>query len=270
MRPLLVALALLALASPAAAQDAQAAFDQGVEALRAERYADAAAAFTRSYELEAKAETACNLALTYDRWEGHSEDAIDAYLQCAQDDETGRFRDHALARASALRSERHPAEAQELPPAGAEGGRAEGGGAEGGEPAEATDPDANRVPVVAHPEGPPPRSRTLLVVGSVTAVVGLGLIAAGAVMAGKGRDRVEQLEADYPDRVITDPEGVAILNDAEALRTRALAFYVAGGVAAAAGVALAAIDLARGSDDTSFSLAPTRGGAMATLRLQLD
>jgi tetratricopeptide (TPR) repeat protein len=262
----LLALALLAFAASASAQDdAQAAFDEGVQALRMEQYEQAAAAFQRSYDLEAKAETACNLALTYDRWEGHSEDAIDAYLQCAQDDESGRFRDHALARASALRSERHPAEAEELPPATDEGD-AEDEGDEGDE----GDGDAEPVPVVEHGDAPAPRSRTLLFVGGATAVVGLALVAGGAIIAGKGRDRIDQLRIDYPDGVITDPEGAAILDDAETLRSRALGFYVAGGIVAAAGIALAAIDLARGSSDDGVALAPTRGGAMATLRLSFD
>jgi len=263
------ALLALALAAPAEAQDAQAAFDEGVEALRGDHFEEAAAAFQRSYELDGKAETACNLALTYDRWEGHSEDAIDAYLQCAQDDEDGRFRDHALARASALRSERQPAEPQELPPPddGAEGDP-EHEGRDDGEGDETV--DDNQVPIVEHGEGPPPRSRALLGIGAGTAAVGLAFIIGGAIAAGNGRAGLDELEMEFPDRVITNDAGVTKLNEVEDQRTRALAFYVSGGIVAAAGIALAAIDLARGMDDTSVSVAPTLGGAMATLRLHFD
>ncbi|MBO6937426.1 MAG: hypothetical protein JJ863_20805 [Deltaproteobacteria bacterium] len=254
---------LLAVAVPAAAQDGQAAFDEGVQALRAERYEAAAAAFQRSYELDPKAETACNLALTYDRWEGHSEDAIDAYLQCAQDDDSGRFRDHALSRASALRSQRQPDEPEELPPPDGGGdGDTDGGEGDGG--------TTNQVPIVEHGEAPPPRSRTLLYVGIGAAAVGLAFIVGGAVAAGNGRAGLDELEEEFPDRVITNEAGVAKLEEVEGQRTRALAFYVTGGIVAAAGLALAAIDLAKGSDDTSVSVAPTRGGAMATLRLDFD
>ncbi len=119
------------------------------------------------------------------------------------------------------------------------------------------------------PDAPPPPSHTLLFVGGAVAVVGLALVVGGAVAAGKGRDRIDQLRIDYPDGVITDAGGAAILEDAESLRSRALGLYVAGGVVAAAGIALAAIDLARGSSEDGVALVPTRGGAMATLRLSL-
>jgi len=264
---ILLTVALMALATSAGAQDdAQAAFDEGVRALRMEQYEEAAAAFQRSYDIEAKAETACNLALTYDRWEGHSEEAIDAYLQCAQDDESGRFRDHAIARAAALRSERNPAAAEELPPA--EGGETAEEGTEAEPIAEGPGEDTAVDPATVA-DAPAPRSRTLLLIGGATAVVGLALIAGGAVAAGKGRDRIDQLRIDYPDGVITDAEGAAILNDAESFRSRAIGFYVTGGIVAAAGIALAAIDLAVGASGDGVALAPTRGGAMATLRLSL-
>ncbi len=263
MRSLVLVL-LMAVAAPAEAQDAQDAFDEGVQALRAERYEAAAAAFQRSYELAPKAETACNLALTYDRWEGHSEDAIDAYLQCAQDDESGRFRDHALARASALRSQRQPDEPDELPPPDDGGeGESDGGAGDGGD-------STHQVPIVEHGEAPPPRSRLLLYLGIAATAVGAAFIVGGAIAAGNGREGVDELVAEFPDRRITNEAGLAKLNAVEDQRTRALAFYLTGGIVAAAGLALAAIDLAQGSDDTSVSVAPTFGGAMATLRLDFD
>ena len=88
-------------------------FKRGVEALRAKEFAAAAAAFQDSYARSAKAATMCNLALTYDRWGAHAAEAIEAYRKCAEDDESGRFRDHALERARQLRAER-PATAAPL------------------------------------------------------------------------------------------------------------------------------------------------------------
>ena len=247
----LAALSMVVAAAPLAAQgaepDAQASFETGVRELRAERFDEAVQAFQRAYDLDPRAETACNLALTFDRWEGHKEDAIDAYLRCAQDDESGRYRDHALARASTLRSQRRPAAAEELPTEVPEPPPPE---------VEAPEPPAPEVEAPVAPGSaveppspappPPPRSRTLLIVGGITAVVGLGGVAGGAVSAAKGNARVDELRVAYPDGIITDPADVGTLDRAEALRSQAIVLYVAGGVVAAAGVAMMAIDLARG------------------------
>ncbi len=94
------------------------AFRRGVEALRALDYAAAATAFQESYAASPKAAAMCNLALTYDRWGGHVADAIESYRKCAEDDSSGRFRDHALERARQLRAEQ-PAQPQ-TPPATSE------------------------------------------------------------------------------------------------------------------------------------------------------
>jgi Flp pilus assembly protein TadD len=87
----------------ASADDAPALFKRGVEALRKSDFAAAADAFQQSYALSPKAATMCNLALTYDRWGGHVGEAVDAYAKCAEDDTSGRFVEHALARARELR-----------------------------------------------------------------------------------------------------------------------------------------------------------------------
>ncbi|MAQ14647.1 MAG: hypothetical protein CMN30_07605 [Sandaracinus sp.] len=272
MSRLLLAALILFVALPAAAQeeardaDAQASFDAGVSALRAERYEEATEAFQRSYEAAPRAETACNLALTFDRWAGHKEEAIDAYLRCAQDDESGRYRDFALDRASTLRSQRRPAAAEELPE-----------DADPAPPEPAPDPapvvaEPDPAPVPVAPEGPPPRSHTLLVVGGITAVVGLALVIGGAVTAGNGRDRVAYLDERYPNGIITDPSDEAVLERADELRTRALVLYVSGGIVAAAGLTLALIDLLSGGDDdrgAQVGLAPLPGGGLASLRLDL-
>jgi hypothetical protein len=89
----------------AQADDAAALFKRGVESLRAQDYAAAATAFQQSYALSPKEATMCNLALTYDRWPGHVADAIESYRKCAEDDTSGRYRDHALERARQLREQ---------------------------------------------------------------------------------------------------------------------------------------------------------------------
>jgi hypothetical protein len=97
-------LVLLCAVADAEEPSAPQLFKRGVEALRAEDYAGAAAAFAQSYALSPKAATVCNLALTYDRWSGHVAEAIESYRKCAEDDASGRFRDHALERARELRA----------------------------------------------------------------------------------------------------------------------------------------------------------------------
>lgn len=102
------ALALVMLAGTVARGDepsAAALFKRGVQALRAQDFAAASAAFQQSYTLSPKAATMCNLALTYDRWGAHLAEAVEAYRKCAEDDDAGRFRDHALVRARELRGE---------------------------------------------------------------------------------------------------------------------------------------------------------------------
>ena len=100
-----ILVALLACSAVARADEAPVLFKRGVGALRAKDYASAATAFQQSYALSPKAATMCNLALTYDRWDGHVAEAIEAYRKCAEDDESGRFRDHALERARQLREQ---------------------------------------------------------------------------------------------------------------------------------------------------------------------
>jgi hypothetical protein len=96
---------LVVLVGVAWADDAPALFKRGVDALRAQDYAAAATAFQQSYALSPKEATMCNLALTYDRWPGHVAEAIESYRKCAEDDTSGRFRDHALVRARQLREQ---------------------------------------------------------------------------------------------------------------------------------------------------------------------
>ena len=107
MKGAAITLVLLACAAGRADEPAPAAmalFKRGVEALRAKDYEAASSAFQQSYALSPKAAAMCNLALTYDRWEGHLADAVESYRKCAEDDDSGRFRDHALERARELRA----------------------------------------------------------------------------------------------------------------------------------------------------------------------
>jgi hypothetical protein len=96
---------LVVLVGVAWADDASTLFRRGVESLRAQDYASAATAFQQSYALSPKEATMCNLALTYDRWPGHVAEAVESYRKCAEDDLSGRFRDHALERARQLREQ---------------------------------------------------------------------------------------------------------------------------------------------------------------------
>jgi len=80
---------------------ADALFRRGVEALRARRYDDAAALFRLSYDMEPRASTMCNLALTHER-AGRLQQAAQSYRQCASIDREGRYRDHALRQADEL------------------------------------------------------------------------------------------------------------------------------------------------------------------------
>ncbi|MGE0787244.1 MAG: tetratricopeptide repeat protein [Sandaracinaceae bacterium] len=98
----------LLLASAARAQDGEVdpvseqatrRFEEGVVALRAERYQDAAVAFRESYRLDPRVETMCNLALTYDRsGPENRHQALRAYRTCARDDTTGRYAGYAQQR----------------------------------------------------------------------------------------------------------------------------------------------------------------------------
>lgn len=85
--------------TPSGAEDL---FRRGVDALRAGQLADAAALFRLSHEMSPRPATLCNLGITYERWSGHEADAIEAYRRCAEADDTGRFRERALAKVRAL------------------------------------------------------------------------------------------------------------------------------------------------------------------------
>ena len=259
-------------AEPQRTPAAEEAFRSAVDALREERFDDAASAFDTSYQLEPRAETACNLALTYDRWPGHEEAAIDAYLRCARDDRSGRFRDHALARASALRAQGAAAPAEDLPSPQIE------------EPAvdppsgAAVDPPSGdrsslREAALVGPRvlsATPPRRRVGWAVGAgVFLVAGATFLGIGIAHAGRGRRRVEDILERYPNRVIPDgdEEGWRDVQRVSDDARRARAFYIASGVSAAVAVAFTAIHFTVGT--RRLALAPTFGGAYASATFEL-
>ncbi len=225
------AVLLVALASVAHADDAPALFKRGVDALRAQDYAAAAAAFRQSYALSPKEATMCYLALTYDRWPGHVAEAIESYRKCAEDDTSGRFRDHALVRARQLREQlaaTPPAEQNAEP--GPESPKPPA------PPPPATTPPVAAPPVaappVAAPTPPPvaivrsappaPRTRPFFHDGAAVALTALGVlgIAGGVGIAVAGQlddnaiattDDLGQKAALYNRAGILEPAGYATI-----------------------------------------------------------
>ena len=263
MRGRLAVLAVaMCITSVVAAQSSEAdsARRRGVELAQQQRWEEAAAAFHASLDAEPRPESACNLGLTYERWGGHVQAAIDAYQRCAELDRDGRFRDHALERSAALR----PQLAQEQqspfvadPPA----------------PIEASDPVVQAQPTPVAPMVPvvtgPRHQRTwaLFWGGVASTVVGGALLAGGAVAAGNAREDEDILYTLYPNRLIdsTDTESLQRYADANRGRKVALGLYLGGGALVGLGVTLMLVDLIRGDgeDDDAPALAvqPIRGGA---------
>ncbi len=268
---------------PAEAQtenaDAEALFRQGVEAFRGEDYAQAATHFEESFALIAQAKTACNLALTYDRWTGHPRQAREAYIRCAELDTSNRFRDHAIDRAAALRDElgddpqpeSDPTEPEENPNAHEQTP----------DPREA-DPVREVVhipppqPIVVSPiqASPPATGRILRWVGGGTIVAGVAVIAVGIPSSLGAKDDSDTLADRYPDRRIPsdDLEAQRLLQDIDDQERRARRLYIAGGAL----VGLGAILLVVGSvipepDEAGLSaigISPTTGGATAHATVQ--
>lgn len=246
---------MLWLSNVAAAQEPEspAAPNRGVELAQQGRWEEAAAAFQASLDADPRPEPACNLGLTYERWGGHVQEAIDAYQRCAELDRDGRFRDHALERSAALR------------------------------PMLATEPDSPFVsappptdvapvaPIVPVVTDGPRNERTwaLFWGGVASAVVGGALFAGGAVAAGNARDDEDILYMRYPEGLIDpgDAESTLLLAEAKKSRRVALGLYLGAGTLVGLGVTLMLVDLLRsGEDDDSATLAvqPTRGGAMVS------
>ena len=260
-RQLATALCLLAVSSPSAvAQEVtDAEWSGAVDALEAGNYPRAADLLSEFYRREESVRTACNLALAYDRWGAHQDKAIAAYENCARLDASGRYHQHALDRASALREE--IAAQQTSPP-----------------PAEATPPaPANTAPPQPAFAREPARidshaepSRVLLWVGIATAVAGGVLLGVGGGVAQSGQSDLDEISvmpgtADSPAPLVDGTADARRYREADSKRSVALGLYVAGGVIAAVGVALAAVDLVRSSRH-DVALAPTPDGLAAAYR----
>jgi hypothetical protein len=250
-------------------------FRAGVAALRAEDYAAAAEAFQRSWELDPRAATMCNLALTFDRWPGHAELAVQAYDRCAQDDASGRFRDHAIERSRVLRDElsRGGAVPPDRPPPDRPGGAPDPFvGQASPPPGAGAPPPGNAWAITAEQAAAEPeRSHGLLYGGLVAA--GLGAIAFGigaALILDAAADEA-YLAREYDDGRIPIPRDSAhadLLSSAESQASTGVILYVVSGALAALGATLIIIDLTMPGDaehspySAHLELAPTESGAV--------
>jgi len=284
--------ALLLVTIPAFAQEdrADAAFREGVEALRQGAHADAERLFRESYGLRPRAATACNLALTYEQWGEHQREALEAYETCARDDQSGRFQSHALSRADALREAVTAGEQVEPPPTPHSPFVTGDDSVDVGDPPPGRtievhvttgdpDPQQSQVPVTEHGDRPAPspgRRHPLLWTGLVALVVSGGLVAGGAAVASSGRDDVAALDEMYPDEteepIVLDPntDAAQLYDDADRKRTIALALYVGAGAVGVLGAVLMLLDVAQGSlESPTYGATPVEGGAMLTARLPL-
>lgn len=282
-----IAIAILVRAAPARADDPEARelFREGVAALRENDFARAERAFRMSWEREPLPAAMCNLALTYDRWGGHVQQAIEAYDRCAADDTSGRFASHARSRASELRA--MPIEPQRPPDTTTR------------PPDTTTPPPSNEPPplVLVPSDAPAPggaattswspaparedasRSHALLYVGIGGAVVSVGAVIVGLVFMQEAHGVDDDLARDYPDGRIPArlPDGranpdVAYLDDGKDAAAVGTAMYVVGAALGAVSVALIAIDLSIGSASSEsaarVSLAPSRDGATITTSMR--
>lgn len=235
--------------------EASALFKRGVAALQKNSFALAVDMFKRSYELNPKAATICNLAITYDRWPGHEADALTAYRTCAEDDRSGRFRDHALERSRTLRTQLPPQPDPEpepvpvpLPPPVRPPPRQP-------DPAPQVQPPPRPIqlaPPILVPVQPAKREsrHRLLISGGIITALGVVLLAAGIGANVKSNQAVDQLNpyvVELDDGSLEIPGDKQSLYDSAVNNQRAAkALYGTGGVVTAAGVTMmivgAAID----------------------------
>ena len=258
-------------------------YRQGVEAFEEGNYDDAASLFRLSYEMDSRAATMCNLALAYDRWEDHEQQALEAYRRCAEEDAEGRFRDHALERSAVLRRQLEargggageggtsaPPDTTEPEGGGLSGSGGEGAGSDSGQGGEG-------------PSGEPPRrgrrrglviDRPLLWAGVGTGAVALASFATAIGLHVWTAGIHDDLDSEYGDQPIP-PESAAAdrLGRGETGVGAALGLYIVGGVLAALAAVLVVIDLTQASNPveaTFVSAAPTPGGFVVAASLGFD
>ncbi|MCB9595236.1 MAG: hypothetical protein H6719_21135 [Sandaracinaceae bacterium] len=232
--------------APDPTEVAQAQFDQGVALLRDERFADAARAFRHSYRASPRVEAMCNLALTYDRWGDHVDQALGAYRTCARDDESGRYRGYAERRSAEIERELALSEAAE--------------------PVEEPAPEDEPVAGVPAPEPitPVEPDHGLLFGGVAVGAAGLVTLGVAIGFAVESSGLVDELVARLgaaPTVVRGSPEHQQ-LEDARLYADLATGLYVATAVLGAAAVTLFVLDvvLAEGDGGERVSLAPTGSG----------
>lgn len=233
-------------------------FRQAVEALRLNQFEVASTAFEASLRIAPQAKTACNLALTYDRWGGHDVRARDAYVRCAELDRGGRFRDHALSRAAALREviASRPPEPERPDPI-----------------IVVPDPVDDYQPRPAQPQVVAPPTRGLLWAGVAFTVAGVAAVGSGAVPSVSASADSDTILLKYPNRRIApDDDAYLRLNDDfNRKRNVALGLFVAGGAVVLVGAAFIIADVVRQGNRPPAALvgvAPTDGGAMAVGRFE--
>lgn len=258
-------------------------FVQAVEALRLSQFEVASRQFVESLRLRPQAKTACNLALTYDRWGGHEVEARDAYFRCAELDQGGRFRDHALARAAALREviAARPPDERRTPDPDPDTGDPDVVHQDplGQDALDQNDRDefnqrdgqGDRRPV------DPPTSRPargLLWAGVAFAVVGVVTVGSGvAPTRSAGRDS-DMILDKYPLRAIsaTDTVYLQLNEEFERKQRVAIGLYVAGGTLTLVGAAFIIADIVgnrrQTPPSTRVGVAPTEGGMMAVGRFE--
>ncbi len=246
MLRLAAALALVLVASPAAAQDANRArvlFEQGVTAMDGGNPGLAAQYFEQSYQQFPRASSACNLALALERT-GRGCDAIGWYRQCAALDTAGTFRDHANRQAAAL-SSRCPSQPQSP--------------FVGGPQTPTTQPTDGGVQVVESGTPNPYVHRrsydhTMLGIGIPALLLGVGGFVGGGFAADEASYQASRIvELGYapsedPDNPTTLPAGSDAANaydSAQTMSSLAIGLYVAGSILSLAGAILIVVDLAR-------------------------
>jgi len=277
----LILLVACGVSTGALAQDRDAAradFRAGTTSLERGEYDSAEELFRRSLSTYPTAAAQCNLALTYDRWGDHGPQALEAYEACADLDESGQYREHALDRAEELRAERDAALGVTATPVPIGAPDSSVGGipvttTTGGE---THDPDGPAYYTQAPP--PPPRqSRALLALGIIGMAAGAAAIVVAALLATSAQDEADALPfygLEMRDGVYLVPEGSAAADTLSSAQTKsdaATAMYVVGGVLGALGLTFLIVHFATSDDggEAAVALTPVEGGAGITARLAL-
>lgn len=252
-------------------------FEQGVRALHDSHYEEAVQLFQRSHASRARAASECNLGLAYEQWGNHEVEAAAAYEQCAVEDDSGAFRQHAIERARVLReAAAHRRETATANTANSEHTPE----ASTPEPAPspssvvATSPEATGSTALTSQASAAPResSHVALWTGIALSGVSVGALIAGAVLALDSQSDSEHLDRKYPDgNIPAEVDGepnpdITLLHDAQTKSDWSTGLYVAGAIGAAAGATLIVLDLTVLQADAGVAVTPSTEGASVSLR----